>query len=132
MTGHETTSGMLSFTFYYLLKNPETYRTAQEEVDRVIGKDSIQAHHVNELPYITACLRESLRLQPTAPAFTVSPNGEAGTVIGGKYWIEHGEPIVSVLHQAHRDPSVYGADADEWRPERMLDETFNINNFLQI
>lgn len=111
--------------FYYLLKNPEAYRKAQEEVDRVIGKESIQAHHVNELPYVTACLRETLRLQPTAPVFTVTPHAEPGDVVGGKYWVNHGEPVVVLMHQAHRDPTVYGADADEWRPERMLDENFN-------
>ncbi|KAK5112785.1 hypothetical protein LTR85_011119 [Meristemomyces frigidus] len=125
IAGHETTSGLLSFEFYYMLKSPEAYRKAQEEVDRVIGKDSIQAHHLNELPYITACLRETLRLQPTAPAFTVTPHAEPGDVVGGKYWVDHGEPVVAILHQLHRDPAVYGADAEEWRPERMLDENFN-------
>lgn len=125
IAGHETTSGLLSFEMYYLLKNPEAYRKAQAEVDRVIGKGSIQASHINELPYITACLRETLRLQPTAPAFTVTPHAEQGELIGGQYHVEHGEAVVAVLHQVHRDPAVYGADADEWKPERMLDENFN-------
>lgn len=125
IAGHETTSGLLSFLFYYLLKNPESYRKAQEEVDRVIGSESIRDHHVNELPYITACLRETLRLQPTAPAFTVSPHSEQGEIIGGKYHVKHGQGIVALLHSVQRDPAVYGEDAEEWRPERMLDEHFN-------
>ncbi|KAI7188379.1 cytochrome P450, partial [Hortaea werneckii] len=125
IAGHETTSGLLSFLFHYLVKSPDAYRKAQEEVDRVIGKGSMEARHLNELPYITACLRETLRLQPTAPAFTVAPHAEGGELLGGKYGVNHGEPIIAVLPAVHRDPAVYGEDADEWKPERMLDEQFN-------
>lgn len=54
IAGHETTSGLLSFTFYYLLKNPEAYERAQQEVDDVVGKDPINVEHLSKLPYITA------------------------------------------------------------------------------
>ena len=35
IAGHETTSGLLSFTWYYLLKNAAAYEAAQKEVDEV-------------------------------------------------------------------------------------------------
>ena len=38
IAGHETTAGMLSFAFYHLMKRPEAYRKAQQEVDEVCGK----------------------------------------------------------------------------------------------
>ncbi|KAK4560538.1 hypothetical protein LTR86_005735 [Recurvomyces mirabilis] len=123
IAGHETTSGLLSFLFYFLIKNPETYRKAQAEVDQIIGTESIQAHHVNELPYITACLREALRLQPTAPAFTT--HALSDTTLGGKYFAGTDVPIVALLPEVQRDPAVYGNDAEEFKPERMLDENFN-------
>lgn len=72
-TGHETTSGLLSFTSYYLMKDPEAMRKAQQEVDTVIGKDPVNFQHMSKLPYIEAVLRESLRLSPIAPAFAVQP-----------------------------------------------------------
>lgn len=124
IAGHETTSGMLSFTFYYLLKNPDAYRKAQEEVDRVIGRESIRLEHLSKLPYITAVLREASRLQPTAPGFSVTPRNEKGDTVGGKYFVEPGESILVLLHNVHRDPAVYGEDAEEFKPERMLDEKF--------
>ncbi|KAK0952507.1 hypothetical protein LTS01_024796 [Friedmanniomyces endolithicus] len=124
IAGHETSSGALSFLFYYLVKNPEAYRKAQAEVDEVIGTESIQVHALQKLPYITACLRETLRLQPTAPAFSTTPLSPQGEVIGGKYSVEHGQPIAALLSQIHLDPAVYGSDAEEFKPERMLDEAF--------
>ncbi|KAL1306999.1 hypothetical protein AAFC00_005629 [Neodothiora populina] len=125
IAGHETTSGMLSFVFYYLLKNPAAYAKAQQEVDQVVGNGSIQVEHLSKLPYITAVLRETLRLQPTAPAFTLHPLNEIDTIGGGKYTVYGNEPILALLPKIHRDPAVYGEDAEEWKPERMLDENFN-------
>ncbi|HEX5522264.1 MAG TPA: cytochrome P450, partial [Pedococcus sp.] len=37
VAGHETTSGLLSFAIYYLLKNPEVLARARAEVDEVLG-----------------------------------------------------------------------------------------------
>jgi cytochrome P450/NADPH-cytochrome P450 reductase len=110
---------MLSFLFYYLLKNPKAYQAAQEEVDRVVGKSAITVDHMAKLPYLTACLRETLRLQPTAPGFGVSPKAGGGPVIiksGDKaYSIPEGNIAVLSLPQIHRDPLVYGDDAEEFR-----------------
>jgi len=54
IAGHETTSGLLSFAFYYMLKNPKAYEKAQEEVDEVVGKGPITVEHLNKLPYLNA------------------------------------------------------------------------------
>ncbi|HEY7974355.1 MAG TPA: cytochrome P450, partial [Ktedonobacterales bacterium] len=39
VAGHETTSGLLSFALYFLLKHPEVARRAYAEVDQVLGSD---------------------------------------------------------------------------------------------
>jgi cytochrome P450 / NADPH-cytochrome P450 reductase len=91
IAGHETTSGLLSFTIIELLQNPETYRKAQDEVDRVVGGNSITRKHVRELKYVYATLQETLRLFPTAPFIgkIAHPHNNDGTaVLGGKYLIE--------------------------------------------
>lgn len=54
IAGHETTSGMLSFAFYHMLKKPSTYRKVQQEVDEIIGRDKITVDHMTKLPYIAA------------------------------------------------------------------------------
>lgn len=121
---------MLSFLFYYLLKNPTAYKKAQEEVDTVIGRRKITVEDLSKLPYINAVMRETLRLRPTAPSIAVhahpTKNKESPvTLANGKYVLNEDEPIVILLSKLHRDPAVYGPDPDEFRPERMLDEEFN-------
>src|SRR6266436_10027762 len=39
--------------------------------------------------------------------------------------LAQGEPIIAFLPKVHRDPVVYGEDAEAWRPERMLDAEFD-------
>lgn len=126
IAGHETTSGLLSYATYYLLKNPEAFQKAQKEVDEVVGKGPITFQHMSKLPYIEAVLRESLRLSPTAPAFGVRPlpDSPEPVIIGGGYHIPKDQPIIIILPQLGRDPSVFGADADSFKPERMLGENF--------
>ncbi|KAH7085823.1 NADPH-cytochrome P450 reductase-like protein [Paraphoma chrysanthemicola] len=126
IAGHETTSGLLSFTFYYLLKNPAAYEKAQHEVDEVIGKGPITVDHLTKLPYLNAVLRESIRLSPTAPAIGLTAKED--TTLDGKYRVTKGTPIMALLPMVHRDPVAYGEDAEEFRPERMLDAEFDRRN----
>jgi cytochrome P450/NADPH-cytochrome P450 reductase len=130
IAGHETTSGMLSFMFYYLLKTPSAYQKLQEEVDRVIERRKITVDDLSKLPYLTAVMRETLRLKPTAPMIGMHAHPEKNKedpvkLGGGKYALHKDEPIVLMLGKMQRDPKVYGEDADEFRPERMLDENFD-------
>ena len=51
-SGHETTSGMLTFSLYYLLKNPEAMRKLRQEVDEKIGDRPMTINDVHKLPYL--------------------------------------------------------------------------------
>ncbi|KAE8324698.1 cytochrome P450 [Aspergillus sergii] len=129
VAGHETTSATLTFLFYYLLKNPHAYQRAQEEVDAVVGQRKIIVEDLSKLPYIAASLRETLRLQAPVPliAFHSHPtkNHEDPVTLGkGKYALNNDEPVVLIMGKVHRDPKVFGDDAEEFKPERMLDKNF--------
>lgn len=115
--------------FYELLKNPEALKAAQNEVDQVLGTERMTVEHVSKLPYISALIRETLRLHSTAPAFSVTPVSQDPADYPmhiGKmnYPVERDDRFVAVLSQIHRDPAVYGKDADDFRPERMFDEPY--------
>lgn len=103
------------------------YQTAQKEIDKVVGSGPVTVEHLSKLPYLTACLRETLRLKPTAPAFTLTPRPEVEEpiLLGGKYQIEKGQAVMAILEKIHQDPAVWGDDAVEFKPERMLDEPFS-------
>lgn len=47
------------------------------------------------------------------------------TIGGGKYLVKPGSRITMNLAKVQKDPKVYGDDAENFRPERMLDESFN-------
>jgi cytochrome P450/NADPH-cytochrome P450 reductase len=82
-----------------------------------------------KLPYLEACLRETLRLHPTAPVITFHTrpdfDGESTTIGNGKYKVDKGQGVVALLVNIQRDPYVWGPDAHEFRAERMSEENFN-------
>jgi cytochrome P450/NADPH-cytochrome P450 reductase len=115
VAGHETTSGLLSFTLYYLLKNPQALEKARTEVDQY---DEITVNTLKQLKYIDAVLKETLRLQPTAPGFILKSK-EDTIILPGDYEIHHDDSIIVLLSQLHRDPKVWDRP-EEFLPERML------------
>ncbi|MEX0644562.1 MAG: cytochrome P450, partial [Parvularculaceae bacterium] len=123
IAGHETTSGLLSFTLYFLLNNPDVLARAYEEVDRVLGRDVAAPPtyaQVNQLEYVRAILLESLRLWPTAPAFSVYPYEDE--TIGGEYRLKKGAFINVLTLMLHRDKSVWGEDAETFNPDNFSRE----------
>jgi cytochrome P450/NADPH-cytochrome P450 reductase len=123
IAGHETTSGLLSFAIYFLLKHPDIAARAYEEVDRVLGSDlSVQPTYeqVHQLPYVSQILKESLRLWPTAPAFTRHALQE--TTLGGKYRITPQDYFTILTPMLHRDQSVWGEDAEAFTPDHFSPE----------
>ncbi|GCE49663.1 cytochrome P450/NADPH-cytochrome P450 reductase [Thermosporothrix hazakensis] len=123
IAGHETTSGLLSFALYFLLKHPDVLAKAYEEVDRVLGPDPTVLPtfaQINQLHYVSQILKEALRLWPTAPAFFVYPYED--TIIGGKYFLPKEKEITILIPMLHRDKSVWGEDAESFNPEHFSRE----------
>jgi cytochrome P450/NADPH-cytochrome P450 reductase len=121
IAGHETTSGLLSFAIYYLMKNPEALARARAEVDEVLGGTLTPSYEqVHRLEYVDQVLSESLRLWPTAPGFTRMPYED--TVVGGRYAIPAGTAMTVLLGMLHRDRGVWGEDAEDFNPDHFAPE----------
>lgn len=90
-------------------------------MDRVLGDAALEVKHFPQLKYIEAVLRETLRLFPTAPGFGLRTKSQEDIFIGGgRYRIHHKDRIFIGLPSLHHDPAVWGDDAEDFRPERML------------
>jgi cytochrome P450/NADPH-cytochrome P450 reductase len=115
IAGHETTSGLLSFAIYHLLKNPLVLDRARAEVDEVLHDTAAPTfEQVHRLTYVRQVLDESLRLWPTAPGFTRYPLEDV--VLGGRYAVPAGTAVFVLTPALHRDRSVWGEDARDFDP----------------
>lgn len=119
IAGHETTSGLLSFALYNLLRDPHTLARAYDEVDRLLPGDEPPTYEtIMKLDVIPRILEETLRVWSPIPAFAVSAV-EATTI--GEYAIEAGQGVAVLLPSLHRHPKAWERpeefDVDRWLPE---------------
>ncbi|KAK2865258.1 hypothetical protein FQN49_003751 [Arthroderma sp. PD_2] len=123
-----TTSGLMAFALYFLLKNPEEMAKARNEIDTVLGSNrQITAQDLLRLPYLEAVLNETARLSTAAPGFLVEPvpsdNAGVVTLAGGQYQIPKNQTVIVLLAAVNRDPDVFD-NPEVFRPERMLGEAY--------
>ncbi|MBE0591081.1 MAG: cytochrome P450, partial [Gemmatimonadales bacterium] len=115
IAGHETTSGLLSFATYFLLRNPDALARARAEVDAALGNEMPTIETIGKLRYLEQILMETLRIWPTAPA--IGLRAKVDTTVGG-YPVARDTPIMVLIPTLHRDPKVWGDDVESFRPER--------------
>ncbi|KAI6081970.1 cytochrome P450 [Hypoxylon rubiginosum] len=122
--GHDTTASMFSLLMYHLIQSPGAYTKVQKEIDRVLKGGAITVEYLNELPYLKAYMLKTLRLEPTAQVFSLTPLVDDGVpvILGGRYEVRRGQTTFVFLPGLHRDPAVFGKDADEFRPERISEK----------
>jgi cytochrome P450 len=100
---------------------PEVQCRAQAEIDAVVGRDRLPTFaDAPRLPYLFATMKEVLRWRPTA-ALGMPHVATKEDWYEGMY-IPKGTMCIANLWQCNRDRTVFGEDADEFRPERHLDE----------
>ncbi|KAK3803778.1 hypothetical protein RRG08_026014 [Elysia crispata] len=115
--GHDTTATCTMWFLYCLAKYPEYQIKIQEEVDALLeGKnsDNIQWSNLSELPMLSLCLKETMRLYPPVPFIERELMEE--TVIDG-HVIPPGTTIGVSILLLHRNPAVW-KDQNEFKPER--------------
>ncbi|MGW0820993.1 bifunctional cytochrome P450/NADPH--P450 reductase [Streptomyces sp. NPDC002845] len=120
IAGHETTSGLLSFALYSLLRNPHVLAQAYAEVDRLLPGDTVPDYEtVMKLDVIPRILDETLRLW--SPISLIGKMALEDTVIGGCYHVEKGQKATLVFPLLHTHPKAWERpdefDIDRWLPE---------------
>ncbi|WP_043808229.1 cytochrome P450 [Rhodococcus triatomae] len=117
VAGHETTASALAFALYLLATHPDEATKARAEVDALWPTDdAVRFEDVAKLRTVRRVIDETMRLWPTSPGYF--REAKQDTVIDGQYPFKQGEWLMVVLQQVHRDPAVWGDDADRFRPDR--------------
>jgi cytochrome P450 len=119
IAGHETVSSAMSWTWYLLSQNPESWRRLRAEVDEVLGGRTPTADDIPKLEYTSRVLLESMRLYP--PIFVLMRCAKEDDEVGG-YHIPANSNIVLCAYVTHRHPDFWenpeGFDPDRFTPER--------------
>ncbi|KAI3550425.1 hypothetical protein CABS03_05602 [Colletotrichum abscissum] len=123
--GSDTTSISLCAVIYDLASHPRVLQRLREDIDAKFAEldnpEFIPFKDAQAMSYLQACIKESLRLHPATglPLARVVPKGgvnllgrdfNEGCVVGVNTWV------------LHRNKDVFGADADEYRPDRWFSQ----------
>nr|H2DH24.1 RecName: Full=Cytochrome P450 CYP82D47 [Panax ginseng]AEY75221.1 cytochrome P450 CYP82D47 [Panax ginseng] len=117
-SGTDTVGVELTWALSLLLNNRHALKKAQEELDNVVGKQrQVKESDLNNLVYLHAIIKETLRLYPAAQLGVRREFYEDCTVAG--YHVPKGTLLAVNLWTLHRDPIIW-SDPTEFRPERFL------------
>ena len=101
-----------------MVLNPQVMKKAQDELDRVIGKDHLpDFSDRTNLPYIDAVVKEVLRWNPPLPVGLPSKVTQDDVYRG--YFIPAGATVFSNTWAVLRDPNTY-PDPSAFNPDRFL------------
>lgn len=119
LAGYQTTATTLTATFYHILRYPDAYGKLCGEIRSNFADESeITGESLAKLPFLNACIRETLRLLPPANGKTAQRIAPQGTIAG--IHIPAGTIVSADLYTIQRSPE-YFADPGTFRPERWLD-----------
>ena len=116
---------------YYIHKNPRALLKLQNELDEAKLEVPVSYTAAQQLPYLNAVVKESLRMHPGIGMIMerVVPEGRLylksgyvipeGTIVGMNPWV------------VHRNKDVFGPDAESFNPERWLQPDTEILSVFQ-
>jgi cytochrome P450 len=125
--GHDTTSSAIVYCFHLLSKNPSTMKLLREELESVFGSDAStipsmiasNANLLSKLSYVTAVIKEAMRLFPGASGIRRGIPGVDLVDEDGTRYPTEGKTIW-ILHQELQRNPLYWKRPLEFLPERWL------------
>ncbi|TFK49749.1 cytochrome P450 [Heliocybe sulcata] len=137
VAGQDTTSNTMLYTLWELAKHDDVQTRLRNEIRQVQsdiraqGKSDVTLSDMENMEYLLAVIKEGLRLYPVV--FQVSRVAEKDTVLplsrelkttsGTQLHCLHipkGTEVILAIGAYNRDKTIWGQDADEFKPERWL------------
>eukprot|EP00051_Salpingoeca_urceolata_P013092 m.163660 g.163660 ORF g.163660 m.163660 type:complete len:565 (+) comp17695_c1_seq3:212-1906(+) len=119
LAGRDTTANCLCWLWLELCQHPEVVEKLRQEVVDHVGDKDLDFDTIKNMEYIQAVVSEALRLYPSVP-LDFKQCAKTDTLPSG-YIVQAGQQIVFAPWHMARQTSIWGADADQFRPDRWLD-----------
>lgn len=118
IAGRDTTACTLSWLFYRLSSHPEIQKQVKDEVNKALNGSNPTYEKMNELPFLSACIFETLRMNPPVPEdyklCTKDSTFPCGTII------PKGAKVLFHNFTMGKNPEIY-ENPLEFKPNRWLD-----------
>lgn len=117
VAGHETVAAAMTWCWALLAAHPDIQARLQAEVDGVVTDAPLTLDDLARLPFVRACVDESLRLYP--PAWLISRRARTADELSGAE-IPAGSLIIMSPWIVHRHPEFW-SHAATFDPQRFID-----------
>ncbi|SPO01705.1 related to pisatin demethylase [Cephalotrichum gorgonifer] len=123
VAGSDTTAGVIRSTMLNLITSPQIYLKLQKEIDESIANGKIsdlaRAEEGRKLPYLQAVIYEGIRINPPFTGLAFKQVPPEGDTINGQF-VPGGTRVGTNFVHIQRSTSIFGGDAEMFRPERWL------------
>ncbi|MBA0729312.1 hypothetical protein Golax_025938 [Gossypium laxum] len=117
--GSDTTMVTLTWALSLLLNNPRVLKKAQDELDMHVGKHRpLEESDIQNLVYLQAIVKETLRLYPSQPVIGL-PAALEDCILSTGYHIPSGTRLMVNAWMIQRDELVW-SEPHDFQPERFL------------
>ncbi|KAL8751898.1 MAG: hypothetical protein Q9199_006119 [Rusavskia elegans] len=124
--GADTSTASLNAAVYYLWRNTRVLARLRDELDAwaaakepKTGERVISITEAQDLPYLQAVIKESMRMFPGIGNNILRVVPEEGLTIADQFF-PAGTVVGINPYVAHANRGVFGLDADDFKPERWL------------
>lgn len=137
--GRDTTAQALTWCFYLLMQNTSALNRVREEAQELLNAKGLDLNRLTSendglfatfgptsLPYTMAVFYEAIRLYPPIP-FEIRECEKATTLPDGTF-LPNKAIVVWSIWAMNRSRTIWGIDADVFRPERWLTEDGKLIN----
>lgn len=146
LAGHETTANTISWILLELCRNTDVQTRLRDEirtVRRQRDEPELTAATFDDMPYMTAIVKEILRFHPAiynmhkeATRDDIVPLSHPVVGTDGKpiheIPVQKGQKIILSTAAYNRDTNVFGADAHSFNPDRWLKEGYVTKQSLGV
>lgn len=125
VAGSETTASVIRVTVLHIMSAPRVYNRLKQEIKEALkdGRVTHQPIRIEEsrrLPFLQAVIYEGLRMRSPAPGLYAKVVPAGGDTLCGKF-VPEGTAIGMNTSAILADKSLFGEDANLFRPERFLE-----------